>query len=156
MLVVAQSWCALSPMKARGEQVGLKGTKIKSSQVKSTWLDLKIKSVITDLTWLDLKIKSGISHLTWLDLKIKSVLADLNMTWELSVLIIFQFTPLILLYDLLLLLIHHLSTIEIVWALLEHSRMVFNLIIWRRPDQIIGCAVMAYVQLQQYQILWQC
>ena len=102
---------------------------------------MKIKSVITDLTWLDLKIKSGISHLTWLDLKIKSVIADLNMTWELSALIIFQFTPLILLYDLLLLLIHQLSTIEIIWALLEHSQMVFNLIIWRRPDQMIGKSV---------------
>ena len=45
---------------------------VKSSQVKSTWLDLKFKSGISDLTWLDLKIekegKDLILTWTWGDM----------------------------------------------------------------------------------------
>ena len=41
-----------------------------SSQVKSTWLDLKFKSGMPDLTWLDLKITKQLLTWFWLDLEL--------------------------------------------------------------------------------------
>ena len=47
--------------------------------IKSAWNDPKSSQVKS--TWLDLKFKSGISDLTWLDLKIEKEGKDLILTW---------------------------------------------------------------------------